>query len=186
VLLPLKEHAPKGARLNLILDESPFFKLPTRESIPVWARFRAGLIKEFRMSNVSNIRTFQHRLEQSRSAKAGIKSADQAHWDQVIAHVDEPEIARMIVRYFEHAAPAMKVQQPGLYLRARMVLANDYQAREIAVKEVRRLRFRTLWHGLGDVAYFIYRCLRLPVRAWRDLVALVSQRRRQNRPLFHH
>ncbi len=138
------------------------------------------------MSNVSHIRTFQHRLEQARSAKAGIKSADQVHWDAVTARVDEPEIARLIVRHFDRMAPAMKAQQPGLYLRAKMVLANDFQARDKASKEVRNRLVQSVSRGIGEVAYLAYRCLRLPFRALRDLAALVSQRRRQNRPLFHH
>lgn len=138
------------------------------------------------MNNVSNIKSFQERLEQSRAAKAGLKTADQVHWQAVVARVDEPEIARLIVRFCDHTAPEIKTRQPGLYLRAMMVLANDYQTREIAVKEARDRRLRILARKLGDILFFAYRCLRLPVRAMRDLAAMMRLRRQSNRPLFHH
>ncbi len=138
------------------------------------------------MNNVSSVKSFQERLEQSRAAKAGLKSADQVHWQAVIEHVDEPETARLIVRFCNHMAPEMKIRQPGLYLRAMMVLANDLRARKIAAKEARDRLLRFLALRLGDFVYLAYRCLRLPFRAMRDLAALVSQRRRQDRPLFHH
>lgn len=138
------------------------------------------------MNNVSNIKSFQERLEQSRAAKAGLKPADQVHWQAVIERVDEPEIARLIVRFCDHTAPEIKTRQPGLYLRAKMVLANDFQARESAAKDARRLRLDKALRGLGGVVFFAYRCFRLPLRAMRDLAAMMFRRRSQNRPLFHH
>lgn len=134
---------------------------------------------------MSNITSFQQRLEQSRAAKAGLRPAEQQHWDALVARVDEPEVARMIVRFFDHA-PTEKLKQPGLYLRARLVLSDSFACRKARAKQSRQARFQAVSDRLAMAGYFLYRCVRLPFRAVRDLVAIAFRRRPANRPLFHH
>lgn len=134
---------------------------------------------------MSNITSFQQRLDQSRAAKAGQRPAEQQHWDTLVARVDEPEVARMIVRFFDHA-PTEKLKQPGLYLRARLVLSDSLACEEARVRQARQAMFYTVSERLAAAGYFLYRCARLPFRAVHDLVATTFRRRPTNRPLFHH
>lgn len=134
---------------------------------------------------MSNITSFQQRLEQSRAAKAGQRPAEQQHWDTLVARVDEPEVARMIVRFFDHA-PTEKLKQPGLYLRARLVLSDSFAHETARSRQARQVLFRIVSERLATAGYFLYRCVRLPFRAVRDLAAITFHRRPENRPLFHH
>ncbi|TCJ15203.1 hypothetical protein EZJ19_07800 [Parasulfuritortus cantonensis] len=134
---------------------------------------------------MSNITSFQQRLEQSRAAKGGQRAAEQQHWDTLVARVDEPVVARMIVSFFDHA-PTEKLKQPGLYLRAKLVLSDSFASEATRAKQANRAVVRTVSEYLGAAGYFFYRCVRLPFRAVRDLAAIARRRRPVNRPLFHH
>ena len=100
-----------------------------------------------------------------------------------MARVDEPEVARLIVRFLDRA-PSEKLKQPGLYLRASLVLRDEFARATSEAEQVRQARANAALKFLTSAGYFTYRCVRLPFRAARDLVALVLPRRSVSRPLF--
>lgn len=137
---------------------------------------------------MSNIHQLQLRLGQARTAKSeqrGQNTTDQQHWDNLAARIDEPEVARLVVRFLDHAQRE-KFKHAGLYLRARMVLSDEYSRGQARAKLSRQAWLKRVNEVSSDAAYFVYRCIRLPYRAMHDLVAYIHRPRARTRPLFHH
>lgn len=132
---------------------------------------------------MSNVHHFQQRLEQSRAAKSVLRPADQQHWDALVARVDEPEVARLIVRFFD-LSPSEKLKQPGLYLRSLLVLREAFARGEVEARQKRMSTAIKMKKLLASAGEFFYRCIRLPFRAVRDLMRLVFRQRSENRMLF--
>lgn len=132
---------------------------------------------------MNNVHQLQLRLEQSHAAKAARRPAEQQHWDTLVARVDEPEVARLIVRFLDRA-PSEKLKQPGLYLRASLVLGDEFARAETNARQVRQARANAALKFLVSAGYFTYRCVRLPFRAARDLKAIILPHRSSGRPLF--
>jgi hypothetical protein len=132
---------------------------------------------------MSNVHQLQHRLEQSHAVKAARRPAEQQHWDTLVARVDEPGVARLIVRFLDQA-PSEKLKQPGLYLRASLVLRDEFARTETQARQARQARANNALKFLISAGYFIYRSIRLPFRAARDLKTIILPHRLSGRPLF--
>lgn len=136
------------------------------------------------MSTVSSISQFQNRLAQSRLAKANQRPSEQQHWDSLVDRIEEPKVARTLVRFFDNS-PTEKLKHPGLYLRAKIVLSDSFASQEAQAKQARQDWWKEVSARLFGAAYFLWRCIRLPFRAVRDLWALAWQpRRHAHRRLF--
>ncbi len=131
---------------------------------------------------MSNVHHFQQRLEQSRVAKSVLRPADQVHWDILVSRVCEPEVARLIVRFLDKA-PSEKLKHAGLYLRANLVLGDAFAKAEEEARQKRKSRLHVMVRALTSIGVYLYRCIRLPFRAGRDVKSLVFPQR-SGRHLF--
>ena len=112
---------------------------------------------------------------QASNPYAELAAADCAHWKALLARVDEPAVAQLLVEFLD-AHPELRTKRAGTYLSAHLTL--DREARRQQVEEQRAeqafARGRHLGLMVRGSAKVLHRAFQLACKAWHSLSRMLE------------
>lgn len=106
---------------------------------------------------------------------ADLAAADCAHWKALIARIEEPAVAQLLVEYLD-SQPELQLKRSGVYLSAHLTL--EREAQRLRGEEQRAEQALAVGRNLGLLvrggAKTVHRAFKLACTAWQSISSMLS------------